>query len=274
MGGRQASRPVWLALIPVLLTAVILALVTAGCSGSASVATGDDAAATPKQGGTYNYPLAVDPGSFDPSIAQTIDGWAVLHQLYEGLVRWEEQPDGTMKTVPCLAESWSGNADATVWTFELRRGVMFQAPVSREVTAADVVADLQYLADPAHEFQMTFTCLHADQGDERERRFDGRPRSASRPSTATPSASRSKHPFSEFLDTLGNPAFWVWPVDHLRKVGLRAYARHPVGTGPYRFQRQVTGTSIDLVRNPTGGTPPADRTSTLFTTRCSAASRR
>ena len=26
---------------------------------------------------------------------------------------------------------------------------MFQAPVSREVTAADVVADLRYLADPA-----------------------------------------------------------------------------------------------------------------------------
>ncbi len=27
---------------------------------------------------------------------------------------------------------------------------MFQAPVSREVTAADVVADLRYIADPAH----------------------------------------------------------------------------------------------------------------------------
>ena len=69
-----------------------------------------------------------------------------------------------MKTVPCLAESWSGNSDATVWTFKLRRGVMFQAPVSREVTAADVVADLRYLADPARKVQ---TDLHvrAAQGD-------------------------------------------------------------------------------------------------------------
>ncbi len=58
-----------------------------------------------------------------------------------------------------------------------------------------------------------------------------------------------KHPFSEFPDTLGNPAFWVWPVDHLREVGRKAYAAHPVGTGPYRFLKRVPGTSVDLVRN-------------------------
>ena len=71
-----------------------------------------------------------------------------------------------------------------------------------------------------------------------------------------------KHPFSEFPDTLGNQAFWVWPVDHLREVGRRAYAAHPVGTGPYRFLKSVPGTSVDLVRNPewwdTSGGPYID----------------
>ncbi len=71
-----------------------------------------------------------------------------------------------------------------------------------------------------------------------------------------------KYPYSEFPDTLGEQAFLVWPVDYLRKVGLKAYEQHPVGTGPYEFLRRVPGTSIDLVRNPqwwdTSGGPYID----------------
>ena len=202
---------------------------------------------TPKQGGTYDYPLAMDPGSFDLLVQQSAEGFAVLHQLYEGLVRWEEQTDGTMKTVPCLAESWSGNADATVWTFKLRRGVMFQAPVSREVTAADVVADLRYLADPAHASGMTFLYAPIKGTDDNGMADPG--------ALGVEAVDRYtvrftlKHPFSEFPDTLGDQAFWVWPVDHLREVGRKAYAAHPVGTGPYLFLKSVPGTSVDLVRN-------------------------
>ncbi len=171
----------------------------------------------------------------------------MLHQLYEGLVKWEEQSDGTMKTVPCLAEGWSGNADATVWTFKLRRGVLFQAPVSREVTAADVVADLRYLADPAHGSQLSYMYMPIKGTDENGL--------ASAAPLGVEAIDRYtvrftlKYPFSELPDTLGNPAFYVWPADHLRKVGLKAYARRPVGTGPYRFLRSVPGASIDLVRN-------------------------
>ena len=69
------------------------------------------------------------------------------------------QPDGTLKTVPCLAESWEASADATVWTFHLRRGVMSQAPVSREVTAQDVVADLRHLTDAAHGSPLAYMCM-------------------------------------------------------------------------------------------------------------------
>jgi oligopeptide transport system substrate-binding protein len=245
MGGRQGSRPVWLVLV--LLAAALLWIATAGCGDSARRAADDSAGATPKQGGTYNYPLSADPGSFDPARSQTLDGWAILHQLYEGLVRWEEQPDGTMKTVPCLAESWSGNADATVWTFKLRRGVMFQAPVSREVTAADVAADLRYLADPAHANELGYMYLPIIGTDEIGAAGAG-PLGAEALDRYTVRFTL-KYPFSEFPDTLGNPAFWVWPVDHLRKVGRIGYARHPVGTGPYQFQRGVPGTSFDLVRN-------------------------
>ena len=184
----------------------------------------------------------------------------MLHQIYEGLVRCEEQPDGTLKTVPCLAASWNANADATVWTFKLRRGVMFQAPVSREVTAADVVADLRYMADPANDSWISYM-LFAIKGVG----ADGyaRPKQLGVKALDRYTVRFTlQYPFSEFADTLGNPAFWVWPLDHLRKVGPKAYGQHPVGTGPYQFQRRVAGESIDLVRNPgwwdTSGGPYID----------------
>ena len=67
MGVRQASRPVRFVLALGLLAVIPLGIVTAGCSGSASGASDDNAAATPKQGGTYDYPLSEYPGSFRPT---------------------------------------------------------------------------------------------------------------------------------------------------------------------------------------------------------------
>jgi ABC-type transport system substrate-binding protein len=260
MGGRRGSRRALPLLALVLLSAALLCISVTACRSPASGATGAGVEATPKQGGTYSYPLAVDPGLFDPALAQSSDSAAVLHQLYEGLVRWEAQPDGSLKTAPCLADSWSSNADATVWTFKLRRGVMFQAPVSREVTAADVVADVRYLADPAVRFGALFMFAPIE-GTDKDGVASAGPLGVEAVDPYTVRFTL-KRPFSEFPDTLGNPAFWVWPVDHLRKVGVKAYARHPVGTGPYRFLKSVRGVSVDLVRNPdwwdTSGGPYID----------------
>ena len=269
MGVRQRSRHVSLRLSS-SCPAVVLGVVTAGCGGSASGAADDTTVATPRQGGTYNYPLQVDPGAFDPSIPQVGDGYAVLHQLYEGLVRYEEQPDGTMKTVPCLAESWSGSADATVWTFRLRRGVLFQAPVSREVTAADVVADLRYLADPVRESAVTYMLapLEGTTG-----RLCWRRRLGVRLSTATPSASRSSTP------SPSSPTPWATRLSGSgRRTTCGRWASRPctapVGTGPYLFLKRSPARPSTWSATPSGGTRPAGRTSTPSTTRCSAASLR
>ena len=50
------------------------------------------------------------------------------------------QPAG--QVVPWLATSWKPNADATVWTFQLRRGVRFHN--GKTMTSADVVASLKH----------------------------------------------------------------------------------------------------------------------------------
>ncbi len=247
MGGRQVSRHAWLLLVLALFLAALVAAAAAGCGGAASSSASSASSGTPKQGGTYNYPLAIGPAPFDPGGLQ-MDGGAVLHQVYEGLVRYEQQPDGSMKTAPCLAESWGANADATVWTVRLRRGVMFQAPVSREVTAADVVADLRYIADPARESPVAYMLVGIAGTD---------PSGWAKPERLGVKALDRytvrfdlKYPYSEFPDTLGAQAFWVWPADYMRKAGLKAYEQHPVGTGAYMFLRMERGKSVDLVRNP------------------------
>jgi len=249
----------------VLALLVVFVCAGAGAASACGGTTDDGAAApaaTPKEGGTYEYPLTSDPGPFDVTSWASSDTLAVLHQVYEGLVRWELQPDGSLKTVPCLAERWSPNGAATVWTLRLRRGVRFQAPVSREVTAADVVAALRYVADPAHEAVMAYMyAAIVGTDDEGNRRVMSAAQQAAGDDAQPPPFGVEaldrytvrftlKYPLAEFPVTLGSPAFWVWPVGHLRKVGRAAYARHPVGTGPYRLLRRVPGESVDLTRNP------------------------
>lgn len=252
--GRPASPPesrgsARLGSVPAAAAVVLVLLLVTACGGAQGTSSGESAAApspTPRAGGVLDFPLQSDPGSFAPFALETDLG--VAHQIYEGLVAYRSDGNGAYATVPCLAESWSANDDATVWTFRLRRGVMFQAPVSREVTARDVVADIRFAADPANESATAFGYVmlagtddggHARPGDlgvEAIDRYTVR--------------FTLKGPYASFPDTLGGSWAWVWPVDYLRRVGRERFDEQPVGTGPFVLSHWVRGSEIDLARNP------------------------
>jgi len=69
-------------------------------------------------------------------------GITVLSQGCETLVF--SAPDLTAQAL--LAESWSTNADGTVWTLKLRQNVKFHN--GKVMTADDVVATFDRLSDP------------------------------------------------------------------------------------------------------------------------------
>ncbi|WAP68179.1 ABC transporter substrate-binding protein [Jiella pelagia] len=93
-------------------------------------------------GGTIRIALIAPSGIIDPVTVADQYGLLVLQQVGDFLVM--DGPDLVLQ--PMLATEWSPNEDGTVWTFKLREGVKFHD--GRTMTADDVVASIERLADP------------------------------------------------------------------------------------------------------------------------------
>ena len=243
----HVAIPVRLVLL-LLLFAAFVTLGGSACGGASTVAVEPSAASEPMPGGTYNFPLSANPVSIEPLNTMEWMGWVVNHQLFEGLVKYELQPDGSMKTVPCIAESWSANEDATVWTFKLKQGVRFSAPVSREVTADDFVQCLNYVTDPANESFVSYVLAPVKGAEPTGYAPDGL--TGVRAIDPYTLEFTLNYPFAEFPVTLGHPVGGVFPVDYMKEIGRKAFMNKPVGTGPYMVEKWAQNRYIDLVKNP------------------------
>ncbi|MGP8164145.1 MAG: ABC transporter substrate-binding protein [Steroidobacteraceae bacterium] len=86
--------------------------------------------------------MPVPAGLIDPLTVADTGSICLLSQTGEYLA----VSDPALQLRPALAQSWLPNADGSVWTFKIRRGVKFHD--GRTLTAADVVATMERLADP------------------------------------------------------------------------------------------------------------------------------
>ena len=100
------------------------------------------AARAAKPGGTIRAATSLPAGAIDPVTVDDNGGLLMLLQTGEFLS--VSGPDLRLK--PVLAESWKPNADGSVWTFTLRKGVKFHN--GKTMNADDVVATMDRLADP------------------------------------------------------------------------------------------------------------------------------
>lgn len=101
-------------------------------------------AARAQAGGSISVAQKVPAAAIDPVTIADAGGILLLAQVGEFLC--VDGPDLVLR--PSLAESWTPNDDSTVWTFKLRRGVRFHN--GQDMTADDVVATIDRLADPAN----------------------------------------------------------------------------------------------------------------------------
>ena len=124
-----------------IFAALVLLCVLCGCGTNATKNTdGPDVTGTPIYGGSVIVGITQDLDSLDPHVAIAAGTDEVLFNIFEGLVKADE--NGVMQ--PAVAESYTISEDATVYTFTLRENVYFHN--GDVVTIDDVVYSLKRCA--------------------------------------------------------------------------------------------------------------------------------
>jgi|Deesub1362A_J573_1020465.scaffolds.fasta_scaffold00913_4 peptide/nickel transport system substrate-binding protein len=163
--------------------------------------------------------------------------------LYRGLVGYDYR--GVI--VPELADSWAVSADATLYTFSLRRAARWHD--GEPVTADDVIYTFSLLQDPQYpgpaDLQALWSEIEIRRLDERTVQF------------------QLPEPFAPFPDYL---TMGLLPEHLLRGVSAAELVDHPfhiepIGTGPFRFERylmnegQIAGVRLGRWEDFYGGAP-------------------
>lgn len=187
----------------------------------------------PVQGDWVVERLQSDIDSLNPVTLESADAQTISSQINEGLLQMNNY---TLKLEPCLATSYEIAPDQLTYTFHLRHGVKWQD--GEPFTAADVKYTYDKLMDPAVDaapLRTYFTNIKSCEVlDPYTVRFVATER------------------YFKTLEVLGT--FLVIVPKHVLETGepdfnKHPFARSPIGTGPYKFVRWITGSQIVLERN-------------------------
>ncbi len=181
---------------------------------------------TPKDGGTLIIALPKDPVTLDPSFAMDAYSLQIIDQIFDTLVTYDEKANLS----PNLALSWS-NPSPTTWEFKIRNDVKFHN--GRKMTAQDVVWSMNRMLDPETKVprQQLYMVKSVTAADGQTVKFE------------------LDEPFGPFLDILTHPSLSVMPKEAVTAAGSD-FARHPVGTGPFKFVSWQSDQGVVLERNP------------------------
>jgi peptide/nickel transport system substrate-binding protein len=193
------------------VTGILLGLFLGGCARNAA-----------ERPAAFVFARGADAQKLDP--ADVDDGESVnsMAQVLEGLLAFKP---GTLEIEPCLAASYAVAEDGLAITFRLRDGVVFQDGTPLNAETARFSFDRQM--DPGHpahfpdaSFQY-WSNLFSD---------------VSRVETVDSMTLRFhlRQPNASILSSFASFSAWLVSPGALERYGA-GMARHPVGTGPYRF---------------------------------------
>jgi peptide/nickel transport system substrate-binding protein len=210
-----------------LVAAVVLAVIGSAAALAMRPSNSSNTAATPKRGGHLTIARIEDSQSFDKTnVFQNESIW-IAEQINEPL--YIAGNDGkTLK--PWLATSYKKSADGKTYTFKLRPGVKFSN--GKPMTAADV----KFSIDDARAQKKGWGYL------------DAAIKSIDAPNASTV-VFHLKFQWAPFLADIGLFANGIIPKNFAGE-SRTAFYKHPIGTGPFMWDKRVVGQSVTLKRNP------------------------
>ena len=180
-------------------------------------------------------------------------------QIYEGLVKLSQSD---LSAIPCIADKWDKNDDATTWTFYIRKGVKFHDDPcflegkGREVTAKDFKYCFDKLCESYSEnnqYSLTFKDRVLGAEEYFQSTVDKKPLlggvSGVKVIDDYTLQIKLAHPFAGFLNILSMPGCWLYPKEAFDKYGIDMRSKC-VGTGPFKVKSIKEGDAVILERNP------------------------
>lgn len=176
-----------------------------------------------------------DAVSLDPADVTDGESSAVVVNIFEPLIRFQREKTSIE---PALAESWEFSDDKLTWTFHLRKGVTFHDGTPLNAEAVKFNYDRQKDEDNPYRFKGKFEYWHG---------FFKSVKSIEAKDEHTV-VMTLKHPDATFLINLGIFTMGISSPTAIKKHG-EDYFKHPVGTGPYKFDKWRLNEKIVLQRN-------------------------
>ncbi|MBJ7538729.1 ABC transporter substrate-binding protein [Marinomonas transparens] len=176
---------------------------------------------------TLIYAAGLEPENVSPYHNNAREGIILSRLAWDTLIY---RDPSTSEYKPMLATSWKWE-DSTNILLTLRKGVTFQN--GDAFSADDVVFTFNYVNTPEAKVvtrQNVNWIDHAEKVDDYTVRVV------------------LKKPFPAALEYLSGPTP-IYPAKYFNKVGIEGYSKAPIGTGPYKITKVMSGEGVNLERN-------------------------
>ncbi len=232
------------------VAAVAAIALASGCGSGSSSSGGGSDSGTPVNGGILKAGIPGNPDHLDPALSYTNEGWEILEATNNGLLTFKKASGGAGATVvPDIADAMPMVTDGgKTYTFHLRSGVMFSAPVSREVKPSDFKFSIERLFRVDSGGVGFFTGIVGADSYAKSRK--GGISGIVADDKAMTITFHLTQPDGTFNDYIATPFAFALPVGTPDK-DISTIAQWRVATGPYEITNYVPHQSITIRRNPT-----------------------